>query len=54
MRMQIDGIDQGAVGIENDCFCLIGHWRSTVPVNCGINTDRKRAFFNFVKDVTGS
>ena len=26
----------------------------TVPVNWGINTDRKRAFFNLVKEVTGS
>ena len=26
----------------------------TVPVNWGINTDRKRAFFSFVKEVTGS
>jgi len=26
----------------------------TVPVNWGINTERKRAFFNLVKEVTGS
>jgi hypothetical protein len=26
----------------------------TVPVNWGINTDRKRAFFSLVKEVTGS